>query len=213
MRTEDKANNNQSFTYPYSLELIKYATPHSQFSQCKKDKILPLSEGNERICYLLTEGYLSLYRISDDRLLVNAQAPVVIGLGNYLSQEGSVYLKTMTDCTLGTLSRPRFMEIIEQHNLWKTLANHLMTISDTLFEINRQLMAPSAYEIIRAQLLLMMNETDDYREKKFIAQYIREKTTLSRSGIMKILSELRQGGFIEIENGILKKVARLPAKY
>lgn len=44
-------------------------------------------------------------------------------------------------------------------------------------------------------------------------KYIREKTHLSRSGVMRILADLKTGGFIEMEEGRLIKINKLPAKY
>jgi CRP-like cAMP-binding protein len=44
-------------------------------------------------------------------------------------------------------------------------------------------------------------------------RYIREKTQLSRSGVMRILADLKTGGFIEMEEGRLIKINKLPARY
>ncbi|HEO9918192.1 TPA: helix-turn-helix domain-containing protein, partial [Enterobacter asburiae] len=46
-----------------------------------------------------------------------------------------------------------------------------------------------------------------------VSDYILEKTRLSRSRVMKILGDLRIGGYIEINRGILKKINKLPEKY
>ncbi|MGQ4695155.1 helix-turn-helix domain-containing protein [Enterobacter asburiae] len=42
---------------------------------------------------------------------------------------------------------------------------------------------------------------------------MQEKTHLSRSRVMKILSDLKAGDYIEIDRGILKKINRLPDNY
>ncbi|WP_416173619.1 helix-turn-helix domain-containing protein [Enterobacter kobei] len=44
-------------------------------------------------------------------------------------------------------------------------------------------------------------------------RYIRNKTPLSRSGVMKILSSLKSGGYINIEQGKLISIGVLPKKY
>ena len=58
-----------------------------------------------------------------------------------------------------------------------------------------------------------MNENEDLRLLTNACDYIQEKTLLSRSGIMKILSDLKQGGHIVIERGILLEIKKLPEKY
>ncbi|MCY0818387.1 helix-turn-helix domain-containing protein, partial [Klebsiella michiganensis] len=72
---------------------------------------------------------------------------------------------------------------------------------------------PTAYEMIRQQLIKLMEEEVDYRHSVTAEKYIREKTRLSRSGVMRILAALKTGGFIEMEEGKLIKINKLPAKY
>lgn len=67
--------------------------------------------------------------------------------------------------------------------------------------------------MIRQQLLKLMDEDEHYRSSITAERYIREKTQLSRSGVMRILADLRTGGFIDIEEGKLIRINKLPAKY
>ena len=73
--------------------------------------------------------------------------------------------------------------------------------------------APTAYEMIRQQLVLLMQEDDSFRRSVTAERYIRDKTHLSRSGVMRILADLKTGGFIEMEEGRLIKINKLPARY
>lgn len=79
--------------------------------------------------------------------------------------------------------------------------------------LSSYLNSPTAYEILRFQLLELMSEPVEFRENISAAQYIQQKTRLSRSSIMKILSQLKQGGFVRLENGTLKEICHLPLKY
>ena len=67
--------------------------------------------------------------------------------------------------------------------------------------------------MIRQQLIKLMEEDESYRSSVTAERYIREKTQLSRSGVMRILADLKTGGFIEMEEGRLIKINKLPAKY
>jgi len=58
-----------------------------------------------------------------------------------------------------------------------------------------------------------MTEKEDLRLSVNACDYIQEKTHLSRSRVMKILSDLKTGDYIEIDRGILMKINRLPDNY
>lgn len=58
-----------------------------------------------------------------------------------------------------------------------------------------------------------MNEDEALSAYINVSDYILEKTRLSRSRVIKILGDLRIGGYIEINQGILIKINKLPEKY
>jgi CRP-like cAMP-binding protein len=88
-----------------------------------------------------------------------------------------------------------------------------MHVTNRLYNNMMHRIAPSAYEMIRQQLIDLMREEDTYRKSMTAESYIRDKTHLSRSGVMRILADLKTGGFIEMEEGRLIKINKLPAKY
>lgn len=67
--------------------------------------------------------------------------------------------------------------------------------------------------MIRSLLIEMSNEPDEIIRNYSIEKYISERCYLGRSGIMKILSDLRKGGYVEIKRGKLIKIIKLPEKY
>ncbi|WP_185955870.1 helix-turn-helix domain-containing protein [Limnobaculum zhutongyuii] len=71
----------------------------------------------------------------------------------------------------------------------------------------------SSYLVVR-HLLLQLNLLP--KEKRYsinIAEFIQERTNLSRSYIMKVLSDLKTGGYITLRKGRLIELNHLPAKY
>ncbi|HEM8518519.1 TPA: helix-turn-helix domain-containing protein [Citrobacter amalonaticus] len=58
-----------------------------------------------------------------------------------------------------------------------------------------------------------MAEKEELRLAVNASDYIQEKTHLSRSRVMKILSDLRLGDHIVMERGILIRINRLPEQY
>ena len=73
----------------------------------------------------------------------------------------------------------------------------------------------SAYGIIRSNLLYMDSETTStLKERYTVVKYMQTFSRLSRSIILKILSELKVGGFIEMEKGKLIRISRnLPDRF
>lgn len=71
----------------------------------------------------------------------------------------------------------------------------------------------SSYEIIRLQLLELMQEPERLRLNVTAANYIQNRTYLSRSGIMRILSQLRDAQCITLQRGVLLEVHSLPPKF
>jgi hypothetical protein len=130
-----------------------------------------------------------------------------------VGQQVPLYIKALMPSVIGKMSREQALKVIKDHNQWEALSQHLMFISAKLFTYSEQLTAPSAYEVIRMQLLELMGEDERVRTTTTAERYIRDKTNLSRSGIMHIISKLKEGGFIEINRGILIKINRLPDKY
>lgn len=101
---------------------------------------------------------------------------------------------------------------IQEHNLWKPLSQHMMFLFERLYISGEQLSAPTASEIVYTQLNELMCEDPDIRQQITAERYIRDKTELSRSRIMGILSELKKDGHIETQKGILVNIRELPAK-
>ena len=58
-----------------------------------------------------------------------------------------------------------------------------------------------------------MQEPEAIRKNTTAAAYIKSRTYLSRSGVIRILAELRTGKYITMERGVLIDIHHLPRKY
>lgn len=146
-------------------------------------------------------------------MLSTARSPAVFGLANLTDIYFNDYIKTVSPCLIGTLTTARVNEIIKDKALWGLLSKQLMFVYSRLYNNVMPQGAPTAYEMIRQQLIKLMEEDESYRSSVTAERYIREKTQLSRSGVMRILADLKTGGFIEIEEGRLIRINKLPARY
>jgi CRP-like cAMP-binding protein len=62
--------------------------------------------------------------------------------------------------------------------------------------------------------LLEINELIVHHQRDInIYDYIQEYTSLARSTIIKILSDLKKGNYIQVEKGRLMYLSALPEKY
>lgn len=111
------------------------------------------------------------------------------------------------------LALASFNQIIANDNLWEHFARLLMYSASRVYEHCAMISQLSAYDIICTQLVELMQEPESIREHTTAANYIKSRTWLSRSGIMRILSELRTGGYITMQRGVLQEINHLPLKY
>ncbi|KLW91633.1 helix-turn-helix domain-containing protein [Enterobacter sichuanensis] len=198
---------------PYAQELITHLQPYSAIRNTGRGEQLDLVVNGQGMSYLILEGTVAIYRRSDNLMLSTAKSPAFFGVANLNDIFFDDYLKTVTPCKIGLLPTRELNVLIQEKALWGLLSNHLMFMYNRLYNTVMPKGAPTAYEMIRQQLMLLMNEDDSYRQGITAERYIRDKTQLSRSGVMRILADLKTGGFIEMEEGRLIKINKLPAKY
>lgn len=198
---------------PYSHRLVRALLPHAEVKRLVARKRLFLASGQNQYCYLILEGQVMLHRDDDDLAIGTINGPSLVGIGNLATRSMNGYIKLLTPCDIGILTLDTVHEVIREQNLWELLAMHMMVVATKLYSSGKLLTAPTSYDIIKAQLFELMNEDQALRQSITAQNYIRNKTNLSRSGIMRILAELKEGGYIEIRRGILLNVNPLPDRF
>ena len=198
---------------PYAQALITELRPYCTLRRTDRGERLDFDLQGQAMCYLILEGTVALYRRTDDVMLSTAKSPALFGLANMKEIFFDDYLIAVDACTIGILSAERLNAIVEEKGLWDAVSHHLMYMYNRLYNTVMPKGAPTAYEMIRQQLILLMNEDESYRRGVSAERYIRDKTQLSRSGVMRILADLKTGGFIEMKEGRLLNIIKLPARY
>jgi hypothetical protein len=171
------------------------------------------SKSNPQI-YLLLQGAVHLHRQSDDLLITTIYAPHIIGLAELLHPVGKTYLHLDKGCEIHAIAGSKVLQTFnDQPMLWadvaRILAYHLHFAS--LRDLH--LLNNHAYDAIRGKLLELMNTPETTRKEYSALRYIQERTTLARSTILKCLSDLKTGGYIEMEKGHLTQIFTLPLRY
>lgn len=196
-----------------TLDLIDKLSPFVVFDRVPAGRRFFYTVEDVRMCYLIRSGRVRIRRDVDELVVVSLPVPNVAGIANLLPVESGLFIETMDECELACLTATQARQLVEQTNAWEELAGHISKVAANLFNHNVIMTAPTAYEIIRFQLLALMQEQSDIRQATTAAKYVLQRTRLSRSSVMKILAQLKQGGYIQLEDGVLTSLNHLPAKY
>lgn len=179
----------------------------------KRGEIVKYTTEKGQHCIVLHKGSVAVHRRGDGMIITSEQAPFVFGLDNQHGAEDTMYLRTLEECEVSVLPAAQVNETVTSENLWQIIVKIVLYTTSKVFEHCSQIHQMSAYDIIRYQLYELSKESETVRLNTTVAKYIKSRTYLSRSGIMRILSELRIGQYIQIEKGILTRITNLPKKY
>lgn len=199
---------------PVTGKLIETLLPYATVQTWPPGHKLPLQVEGIPTCYILLEGTTEFHRGFDGLVVTRIHAPAIAGLVDVqFATFRDSWIETRELCQIASIGMTQAYDIIRENNLMETLVGHINGIFGKLYYYNSLNAAPSAYEVIRYQLMELMTETEAFRASTTIEKYIRDKTNLSRSGILKILAELKTGNYVEMDEGRLVKINKLPAKY
>lgn len=184
---------------------VRVGQPHRSFYY---------TENGVNIIYLVLVGTIFIHRSSDGMVVATGYSPLIVGLTNeILMGEADYFFTTETDISYAVTPLHNAKDIIRDNNLWKDYSIFQSYFLKYISINSAKNTALSAYEVIRNQLINLMHEPDEIRLSITAAQYIQERTRLSRSGIMKILSQLKIGGYITTSEGKLMDMIKLPVNF
>lgn len=198
----------------YVQILVDTLSPFLDFKPRKKGMRFTIGKTGDAKCYLVRTGMVTISRQPDDILLGIFEAPSLRGIIRPRGGEDALYtLKVVQDAEIAVIEFDKFYTLLAAHQLWETYARHLELLSTSLTEYLLRLLPPTAYEIVRLQLYELMSEPEAVRDLMSADMYIRSRTRLSRSSVMRILSELKAGGYILLEAGHLRGIVKIPERF
>ncbi|MEZ2574147.1 winged helix-turn-helix transcriptional regulator [Buttiauxella ferragutiae] len=215
MKPRDNAEQNtQLLSSQATLDLVEKLSPHVTYVKVPARRRLYYSAKGVDMCYLIRSGLVHIRRDIDEIVLSLLPTPNIAGITNLLSKTGAgLFLETLSECEIATITTEHAHKLVDELNLWELMAKHVTKVASNIYLLQVRLTAPTAYEIVRFQLFGLMREPESLRDKTSAAKYIMDRTHLSRSSVMKILAQLKQGDYVQIEDGILKALNNLPARY
>ncbi|WP_347253544.1 helix-turn-helix domain-containing protein [Leminorella grimontii] len=195
------------------VKLIDAVSDSDRIQHGRERQIVSLQQYVEPMSFILHEGSAGVYRTSDNLLILNIKAPVIVGL-NFLEKENNdFYLQARQAIRYEIVPRTLLKEKVIKNNMWESISYAYMHVAHRFLEYHFVSVGVPTYSLIRNNLIELMKENDDIRLSTNACDYVQERTLLSRSGIMKILGDLKKGGHIEIKRGVLMKIDHLPEKY
>lgn len=190
--------------------VMQALTPFAKFIDCTKNKKLMLVRSGKSVCYMVFEGRGVVCRNWDNLVIATTRSPVIIGITSVLFPlNEEYYWRPETDCVAMSIDVDIVRQVIVDNNLWQHLSTMLGFIAYRLNDHNVKLTARSGLSIICKQIYALMDEPIEVRRKVGLTNYILDRTLLSRSYVMKIVSELKAEGKIILKDKVLVKVGNL----
>lgn len=171
-------------------------------------KALFKNEGSLPVLLLL-KGQINFLRISAGGLLFgSAQAPSVLGLlGSSLRFDTFKYV-SVAGSNVHVLTRDEAIDLIHKSGLIREVLDYHAYISDMETKNSNRLINKTTYEMVITLLSDLAELPDEVRLKTSVAQFILDRSKMGRSGMMRILADLRKGEYVDIQNGKLIKILR-----
>lgn len=170
---------------------------------------------NENVCYILKKGYFSFQQHTSDKIISYVYPPLIIGLGEIFTHCSVGYLYTETSAIVRRVTTSNLLHCLEENPyLWRNIVVILSYTIQRVFILNSQISAKDTYQIVRNFLMDLNEQPDEIKNSVSVSRYILERSHISKSMVMRILSELRKGNHISVnKNGKLSSINNLPNKF
>ncbi|MFW0765645.1 helix-turn-helix domain-containing protein [Trabulsiella odontotermitis] len=166
-------------------------------------QIFTFSTGEDAEVLLIREGLVAVQRSSDERLIYCLSAPGMLGVNTVLENRADYYLQAYDATALTVIPLSRVKEIVEAQNLWREMFEVSSATATAMHGILLNTSGKSSLAVIRYFLQALEQETSLIRQRIPAAEYVRTRSGLSRSYVMKCLALLRSNGEITMHQGAL----------
>lgn len=151
--------------------------------------------------YLFIEGALSILRASDGLLIVTVYESHLFGIAEMIQPTHGHILRAETESSILRVDTQQAAEIFREQGLWEDVAALLSYHTAYLFYRDALVVQQRTYSVIRSHLQEMILLPEDARMRTSILDYIQERTLLSRSSVLNVLSALKKGNYISFQRG------------
>ncbi|KAB8311764.1 MULTISPECIES: helix-turn-helix domain-containing protein [Rahnella] len=172
-----------------------------------------LNINGQRMCFLLAEGQCGLNRGSDELTFTDFNAPGIMGLSDFWHDDNSLTVRAIGPIRYILAPVDAVLHTVGENNLWESTTRFLMYMATRYQQYLQQNTSVPTYTLVCNYLRGLIEEDFEVRAATTAERYIKERTNLSRSVIMKMLAQLNKGGYIIVKRGLLIKINHLPEKF
>ncbi|WP_140920322.1 helix-turn-helix domain-containing protein [Limnobaculum xujianqingii] len=198
--------------YTKHLQLVMDA-----FIKSDKTQKVTIPKGNKYLItddvYCVQKGFFSIYMHEGERLLAYYEGQAIFGLTNYYTNPIYFYIKPSQTSTIYTLTTEEAQRVIAEQNLYQSINYILANNMTKFYRMYEKTITPNNYAFIRLLLQELNLASDEVKASVTVASYIIKRSGLSRSYVMLVLSELRKGDYIHMEDGKLRGITSLPERF
>lgn len=164
--------------------------------------------------YLFKSGALSILRDHDKLVMVTVHEPHVFGVAEMFQPLRSHHLRAETESEMLRIDAGKANKIFTEQNLWESVTQVLAYHTAYMSYRDSLVLQQRTYSVIRNHLLDMMLLPEESRARVTILEYIQDRTHLSRSSILNVLSALKKGEYIDFaRGGYLQEIKLLPERF
>lgn len=170
-------------------------------------------KGKQQV-WLFRQGEISMLRASDGLLMITVYEGHVFGIAEMLQPMRGHLLRVETESVLLRIDAEDAIRIIKEQNLWEDATSLLAYHTAYLAYRDALVLQQRTYAVIRNHLMEMILLPEEMRMRVSILDYIQDRTHLSRSSVLNVLSALKKGKYIQfIRGGYLQHIESLPEKF
>ncbi|QBM23338.1 helix-turn-helix domain-containing protein [Citrobacter arsenatis] len=169
---------------------------------------------NKPQLYLFLQGELSILRSSDGLLIVTVYEPHLFGIAEMIQPVHGHLLRAEAESIILRVDADKARELFHQQGLWEDAAAVLSYHTGYLFYRDDLVVQQRTYSVIRNHLEEMILLPEETRKRVSILDYIQDRTHLSRSSVLNVVSALKKGNYIDFERGgYLTTINKLPERF
>jgi CRP-like cAMP-binding protein len=181
--------------------LINALAPFGEPIDVTAKKRLNWEKEGSPFVYLFLSGELSISRVTDGILVATVNEPHVFGFSELFYPLRGNRLRAETACKLSRLEQQKAEDIIGQHGLWRDVAAVLAFHTNRMVYRDLQIMNQRTYPIVCYYLRELNALPHETKARVNILNYIQERSGLSRSSILNIISSLKTDKAINFARG------------
>ncbi len=182
-----------------------------RFIMKSKQRLIQTVPPDPSYVWFFLDGDFHISRRSNGLILYAGKAPAIFGLWDLFQYNGEIALVAETACSGITMPTEHFKSLLDISHGWPLVAEYIMYSFHLMAIRDKYLIATSSYNIVCYYLQEIMRYPPYRRKLINIQRYIHERTRLSRSGVLQIVAELRNKGYINVENGALINMKSIPS--